>query len=143
MDNDKEFTTHYSYWIEKMHATFWGRVDACFNIALIVLGCAVVSQLNIDIFTGLAVTLISAFNVVVQPSRKCWNAKQQVKHYESLIHGKVTHEELQLIQHEDSDVIGSIEPLAFNRAAIALNREPTRSYNLCNKLAGLFIGDTP
>ncbi|MFV0575975.1 MAG: hypothetical protein ACK5NC_11275 [Vibrio sp.] len=147
--DNQEFKLEYSYWIEKMHATFWGRVDTANNIALIILGCAVVATWEINEIIGLLVAIISAINVVIQPVKKSMIAKEQAFKFSRIITQLDTLsdaelcERMEAIADNNCDVVGMIEPLAFNRAAIVLDLVPTQKYSLLNKLAGHFIGDLP
>lgn len=146
---NNEFQVEYSFWLEHMLNTFWRRVDACINIALIVLGTSIAATLNIDIFIGLSVALLAAINVVVQPLRKAISANVQSDNYSDVLRKmrNLTDDELsselQALKATNSDQVGAIVPLAYNRAAIRMDLTPNYPYNRLNKMVGHFIGDIP
>lgn len=146
---DKEFQVEYSYWLEYMLYTFWRRVDVCINISLIVLGTSAVATFSISTLIGLAVALLAAINVVVQPLRKSMIACAQSAKFSQLLNdmSSLSDEELSrsmsALRETNSDVVGMLVPLAYNRAAICTDLKPTHVYTKLNKLAGHFIGDLP
>ncbi|MFA0085372.1 hypothetical protein [Vibrio sp. 10N.261.51.F12] len=147
--HDQEFQVEYAYWLEHMLNTFWRRVDACINIALIVLGTSIAATLNIDIFIGLSVAILAAINVVIQPLRKAISADTQANKYSEILATMHTLKDNELGNHiaalreTNSEQVGMLIPLAFNRAAIKMQMTPNYEYTLVNRAAGHFIGDTP
>lgn len=144
-----EFEIQYAYWLEDMQYTFWRRIDAFINIALIVLGAAVTATLDIDVVIGLTVAMLAAINVVIQPLRKAINARTQATRYSKILDSleKFADDELQkeidFCSENNSDEIGTVTSLAYNQAAISMNKRPTKRYHLGHKLIGLFIGHLP
>lgn len=144
-----EFDIQYAYWLEDMHDAFWRRVDACINIALIVLGTSVAASLSLDFAIGLSVALLAAINVVVQPLKKSIHARSQASKFSKLLDSKqsmnadVLSEKFEEISEHNSDELGMLTSLAFNQAAIILKKRPTKKYSLLNKMAGHFVGNLP
>lgn len=144
-----EFEIEYAYWLEDMHNAFWRRIDACINIALIILGTSVAASLNVDVFIGLAIALLAAINVVVQPLKKSLNARNQSKKYIEIMDGydslspEQLREKIETYSEHSSDNVGMLTALAYNRAAIVLKLKPSKKYTFSNRLAGYFIGDLP
>lgn len=144
-----KFDIEYTYWLEEMHDTFWRRVDVTINIALIVLGTSVAASLQLDFLVGLAVAIIAAINVVIQPLKKSLQARSQAKKFGKLLdvmdelEAKEFNEMVNINSENSSDAIGALADLAYNRAAIRLKLKPTNKYTVFHKLAGHFIGDLP
>ncbi|WP_240205669.1 hypothetical protein [Vibrio sp. CyArs1] len=144
-----KFDIEYSFWLEEMHYTFWRRVDASINIALIILGTSVAASLQLDFLVGLAVAILAAINVVIQPLKKSMQARSQAEKFGKLLSVMDDHEakEFNNMVHtaseHSSDPLGAITALAFNRAAIRLGLKPNYEYTFINKLVGHFIGDLP
>ncbi len=144
-----EFDIQYAYWLEDMHDAFWRRVDACINIALIVLGTSVAASLSLDFAIGLSVALLAAINVVVQPLKKSIHARSQASKISKLLDSKhsmnadVLSEKFEEISEHSSDELGMLTSLAYNQAAIILKKRPAKKYSLLNKMAGHFIGNLP
>jgi hypothetical protein len=146
---DQEFEVEYGYWIETMLNSFWRRIDVCINISLIILGTSVAASLHVDMIIGLLVALFAAINVVIQPLKKAIQANAQSDQFSDILDrmDRLSDEELssavKAIRNTNSDEIGILTPLAYNRAAIRLGLKPDHEYRLLNRLAGHFIGDVP
>ncbi|PMJ92839.1 hypothetical protein [Vibrio sp. 10N.261.55.A7] len=146
---DQEFTAEYSSCTEEMLNVFWRRIDVCINIALIMLGTSIVATFGLDIFVGFLVAFLAAINVVIQPLKKAICADAQSGRFRDIINRKHKLNDDELIEaltsvrDTNSGEIGMLKPLAYNRAAIRMGLKPNHSYTFINRIAGLFIGDTP
>lgn len=126
--DDIIFDIHYSHYLEKMFATFTGRIDRIITFIIILSGCGVFVSVTGYFIVGALIAALSICQVVFQFSRASGIAAEHARKYLALItdEPELTNEELlsrfKLLQDSDSEPWGSLKPAAHKRASIVLGR---------------------
>lgn len=140
---------YYSYFLESMQATLYGRIDRLLSFAQLLLGSVVFASLGKVMVWGALVAAISAIAFVWRPARSAMECEQQSGKLKRLISeetGMTDAEFLRAYQkaeETDSAVIGGLRDAALKRAYIVLNRPDesakirlTRFGSLLSAMAG-------
>ncbi|MDR6585542.1 hypothetical protein [Herbaspirillum frisingense] len=140
------FDLGYSIRLEKMQASFLGRVDRASNFLQMMLGAAVIASAW-PIPTGIAVSALAAFSFVYQPGAKATEARAQKQRYEKLLakESELSDQQLKLafgdIQATDSYVMGALVNPAFVAECVRLGRPTDHKLTKYESIIAFIAGD--
>lgn len=144
--------THYSFYLETMLSTFYGRADRIMTFAQLLLGSAVFASFGNAVAVGAAIAAISAISFTWQPAKSAIICDMQARKMKAIIN---TYEQMDdetfcreylKAEETDSPNIGSLRDPAMKRTYIVLaNDEEARKIKLTffQSLVGHFSGDCP
>lgn len=117
--DDTNFNIYYSYILERMNYTLLSRIDKGITLILIVLGFSVFAPFSNYFVFGVAVAVLSVFQLVYRYGEEAGISKEQMKQYKKLLilAPSLSDEELQnqyiTIQNSDSNPWRTLEHPAY------------------------------
>lgn len=146
---DLIFRTYYSFYLETMLATFYGRLDRMLAFIQILLGSAVLASVGFSVVVGAVITAASAMSLIWQPAKSAMLCDIQAKKMKTLIN---TYEQMDdetfrqaylKAEEADSPCIGYLRDPAMKRTHIRFDNKVaakriklTRFQSLLSHLAG-------
>lgn len=144
--------THYSFFLETMLTTFYGRIDRILTFTQLLLGSAVFASFGNPVVIGAAVAVISALSFTWQPAKSALLCDIQAKKMKAILNiceqldDDAFHREYMKAEEGDSPCVGALRDPALKRAYIVLaNSEEARKIKLTpfQSLLAHFSGDRP
>lgn len=137
----------YSYYAERLCYRYYTRLDKLISFLLLLSGMAVVGELLPPVVLGLAVAVLTAWQLVYAPSVQAGKSRQAMQGYGDLLNRFSVLSEHEINQHiaalstGDSPVPRYFEHLAHNAACKKLGvPQSVLPLNRREKLAAWFCG---
>ena len=122
------FRANYSYFIETMHATLYGRIDKLITFTQLLLGSAVFASLGNPIYIGAIIAVVSAVSFTWQFAKSAMVCETQAIKMKSLIGKTSLFSDDELLsgylraEETDSPVLGVLRDAAQKRTHIVLGQ---------------------
>ncbi|AIJ10563.1 MULTISPECIES: hypothetical protein [Edwardsiella] len=146
------FSIRYSFYIEKMHAILYARLDRLLTFVQITLGSAIFATYGSAPLFGAVIAVISIASFVWQPGKTAMLHEIQAKQMKALITmpDSVSDADLHAayvkVEEGDNPTLGMLRDPAYKRALISLGRSSESAaikLNMSEKVAAWFSGDLP
>ncbi|HDR1800316.1 hypothetical protein [Pasteurella multocida] len=153
--NDLVFELYYSYNLESLHYHFNARINNLFITIQLLLSSAIIGDLsryapdiNLNIFIGLVLSVLSIISFVYRFGEKAAVSKIALSQYSSLLHrySRMVDDELNNALLEtnsiDNNITGAFADIVYKRSSIQMSREENIKLGCYKSFVAWFCGES-